>query len=229
MALILYELAGADAERRFSPYSWRVRMALLHKGLSFKTEPVRFSEKDKIAFSGQGLVPVLVDGERIVTDSFAIAIYLEDTYRDAPSLFGGARGLARFATNALAGLLMFSLVGFIVTDVFAVIAEQDRAYFRESREKRLGMSFEAFTASRDERLPAFRKSLEPIRRTVREQQFLCGTEPGWVDYAAFGSFQWARCTSPYQLLATDDPLYGWRERMLDLFGGEGRKAVGFPV
>jgi hypothetical protein len=64
---------------------------------------------------------------------------------------------------------------------------------------------------------------------VREQKFLCGAEPGWVDYAAFGCFQWARCTSPYQLLATDDPLYDWRERMLDLFGGEGRKAVGFPV
>src|ERR1700755_1873131 len=148
MAITLYELAGADADRRFSPYSWRVRMALLHKGLSFQTEPVRFSEKDKIAFSGQGLVPVLVDGERIVTDSFAIATYLEDTYRDAPSLFGGARGLARFGTYAVDRLLMFSLVGFIAADVFAVIAEQDRAYFRESREKRLGMSLESFTADR---------------------------------------------------------------------------------
>ena len=229
MAITLYELAGADADRRFSPYCWRVRMALLHKGLSFTTEPVRFSEKDKIAFSGQGLVPVLVDGERVVTDSFAIATYLEDAYRDAPSLFGDARGLARFATNVVDGLLIFSFVGFIVTDVFAVIAEQDRPYFRESREKRLGMSLEAFAADRDGRLPAFREALEPIRRTVKEQKFLNGAEPGWVDYAAFGSFQWARCTSPYHLLATDDPLYGWRERMLDLFGGEGRKAVGFPV
>lgn len=35
MAITLYELAGADADRRFSPFSWRVRMALLHKGLSF--------------------------------------------------------------------------------------------------------------------------------------------------------------------------------------------------
>ena len=91
------------------------------------------------------------------------------------------------------------------------------------------MSLETFTAHRDERLPAFRETLEPVRRTVREQKFLCGAGPGWVDYAAFGCFQWARCTSPYQLLATDDPLYDWREHMLDLFGGEGRKAVGFPV
>jgi hypothetical protein len=29
-------------------------------------------------------------------------------------------------------------------------------------------------------------------------------------------------------LATDDPPHAWRERMLDLFDGEGRKAVGFP-
>ena len=229
MARILYELAGADRERRFSPYSWRVRMALLHKGLSFQTEPVQFSEKDKIAFSGQKLVPVLVDGEHVVTDSFAIATYLEDTYPDAPSLFGGAKGLARLATNALDGLLLFSLVGFIVTDVFAVIAGEDRAYFRESREKRLGMPLEAFTADRDQRLPAFRKSLEPIRQTLKAQPFLCGPGPGWADYVAFSCFQWARCTSPYPLLATDDPIHAWRERMLDLFGGEGRKAVGFAV
>jgi len=229
MAITLYELAGADADRRFSPFCWRVRMALLHKGLPFQTEPVRFGEKDKIAFSGQGLVPVLVDGGRTVTDSFAIAAYLEDTHRQAPSLFGGARGLARFGTHAVDKLLMFSLAGFIATDVLAVIAEQDRVYFRESREKRLGVPLETFTADRDARLTGFRDSLEPIRRTVREQKFLCGAGPGWVDYAAFGCFQWARCTSPYPLLATDDPLHDWRERMLDLFGGEGRKAVGFPV
>ena len=27
----------------------------------------------------------------------------------------------------------------------------------------------------------------------------------------------------------DDPLYAWRERMLDLFGGYARQAKGYPV
>jgi hypothetical protein len=33
MAIKLYDLAGAETDRRFSPYCWRARMALVHKGL----------------------------------------------------------------------------------------------------------------------------------------------------------------------------------------------------
>jgi glutaredoxin len=58
----LYDLAGAEPERRFSPYCWRAKLALIHKGLPFDTIPWRFNEKKAIAFSGQGRVPVLVDG-----------------------------------------------------------------------------------------------------------------------------------------------------------------------
>ena len=58
MALRLYDLAGAELERRFSPYCWRIKLALMHKGLPFDTMPWRFTEKNAIAFSGQGRVPV---------------------------------------------------------------------------------------------------------------------------------------------------------------------------
>src|SRR3546814_1325539 len=97
MTRTLYELVGAE-DRRFSPYCWRIRMALAHKGLDAELEPCRFTEKHKLAFSGQKLVPVLVDGERVVNDSWAIACYLDEAYPDAPSLLGGpiGRGTARF-------------------------------------------------------------------------------------------------------------------------------------
>lgn len=89
MGLQLYDLAGAEPERRFSPYCWRTKLALAHKGIAVETIPWRFTDKDTIAFSGQGRVPVLVDGDRIVSDSWVIATYLEKTYADRPSLFGG--------------------------------------------------------------------------------------------------------------------------------------------
>ena len=60
MGLQLYDLAGAEPERRFSPYCWRTKLALMHKGLQFDTIPWRFTDKDAIAFSGQGRVPVLL-------------------------------------------------------------------------------------------------------------------------------------------------------------------------
>jgi glutathione S-transferase len=87
MARQLYDLAGAEPERRFSPYCWRIKLALVHKGLTFDTIPWRFTDKDVIAFSGQGFVPVLVDGDRVVSDSWKIAAYLEDTYVDSPKDF----------------------------------------------------------------------------------------------------------------------------------------------
>src|SRR5215470_4801776 len=86
----LFELVGTDPARPFSPYCWRIRMALAHKGLAVETIPWRFTEKAEIAASGQKQVPVLVDGDRWIADSWTIANYLEVTYAKAPSLFGGA-------------------------------------------------------------------------------------------------------------------------------------------
>jgi Glutathione S-transferase, N-terminal domain len=36
MAIKLYDLAAAEDDRRFSPYCWRAKMALKHKGLEFE-------------------------------------------------------------------------------------------------------------------------------------------------------------------------------------------------
>ena len=72
----LYDLAGASDDLRFSPNCWRIKMALVHKGLSAEAVPWRFVEKDAIAFSGQKTVPVLVDADTVVSDSWEIAQYL---------------------------------------------------------------------------------------------------------------------------------------------------------
>ena len=69
------------------------------------------------------------------------------------------------------------------------------------------------------RLPAFRASLDPLRRTVERQDFVAGKSPAYADYIAFGAFQWARAISDFELLAADDPVRTWRKRMLGLFGG----------
>ena len=60
MARILYDLCAAN-DLRFSPYCWRVKLSLAHKKLEYRTVPVGFTEKYKIEFSGQNLVPVLDD------------------------------------------------------------------------------------------------------------------------------------------------------------------------
>src|SRR3974377_742872 len=100
--VILYELGGPClgglTPRHYSVFSWRARLALTHKGLEIESVPVKVSDKEAIAFSGQTKVPIIRAGATVVFDSFRIAEYLEDAYPDRPTLFDGAvgRALARF-------------------------------------------------------------------------------------------------------------------------------------
>ena len=223
---VMYDLAGANANLRFSPYCWRSRMALLHKGLQFETVPWRFADKEAIAFSGQGLVPVLIDNDQVVHDSWAIADHLERTYPEAPSLFGGDKGqsLTRFINEFTNSVVIPGIARLIVSDIFKVIHERDRAYFRGSREKHFGKPLEEVTSNRDVEVVSFRKSLDPARRVLTRQPFLGGSTPLYADYILFGAFQWARCASPFELLTEDDPIVPWRDRLLDAFDGHARHA-----
>ena len=89
------------------------------------------------------------------------------------------------------------------------------------------MSCEDVVRDREARLPAFRASLVPLRRTVERQSFACGSAPAYADYVVFGAFQWARAISDFEMLGTDDPVRIWRARMLDLFDGLARRAPAY--
>ena len=227
MTIVMHDLAGADPSLRFSPYCWRTRMALAHKGLAVTTIPWRFTEKDALAFSGQGRVPVIRDCDRVVSDSWAIAEYLEDAYPERPSLFGGGAGQAhaRFVNAWADGVMLGGIARLIVRDLLDVVAPRDQAYFRESREARFAMTLEKVQAGRATRVADFRASLLPVRLVLGRQAWLGGDAPSYADYIVFGNLQWPRCVSRFELLERDDPVAGWRDRMLDLFDGLGRKAT----
>ncbi|KRR29280.1 hypothetical protein CQ13_17350 [Bradyrhizobium retamae] len=61
----------------------------------------------------------------------------------------------------------------------------------------------------------------------RPQPFLGGTAANYADYIVFGAFQWARVVSPFKLLMEDDPVYAWRERLLDAFDGLARNSPSY--
>jgi glutathione S-transferase len=230
--ITLYELAGADPDRRFSPFVWRIRMALRHKGLTFAGVPWRFTETGVLQQLGAaGRVPVIVDGGKTVHDSFPIAEYLDHAYPDRPSLFGSAEGhaLARFVNSWADAGLLGQLFPMVVRDILDQLGPEDAAYFRASREQRLGAPLEQVVADREQRLPAFRQFLTPLRLTLGKQPYLAGTAPAYADYIVFGCFMWARNVSAFKLLAADDPVHAWRERMLDLYDGEARRSSGYPL
>ncbi|MBC7017836.1 glutathione S-transferase family protein, partial [Salmonella enterica subsp. enterica serovar Enteritidis] len=88
---------------------------------------------------------------------------------------------------------------------------------------------EEIMAPRDQAVVGFRKSLEPLRQTLKTQPFLGGDAPNYADYIVFGGFQWARVVSPFRLLEETDSVYAWRERLLDALDGLARNSPGYPV
>lgn len=218
----LFELTGTDPARRFSPYCWRSRMALAHKGLEAEIIPWRFTENERLAAHGGKSVPILLDGAATLTDSWDIALHLDAAYPDAPALFQGPPETYRFITAWTDTVLTAGVARLVVSDIVALLGPAEAAYFIESREKRFGMKLAQVTADRAARLPEFRASLAPLRRVLAQQPFLGGVAPDYADYIVFGSFMWARVVSPLALLAPDDALFAWRDRLLDLHGGIAR-------
>lgn len=226
--ITLYDLQF-DQDRRPSPYCWRTKLAIKHKGLVWRDEPCGFTDKQKVAFANSQTYPVLHDDKTVVKDSWAIAEHLDKTYPDKP-LFPNDpdHAYARFVNAWADTTVQAAMFPLVVGDLFDRVRPQDREYFIESRGKRMGTSdFAGFQAkAREKGLGAFRATLEPARRVLRDRKFLSGDAPAYPDYILFGSFMWPRITSVLELIEPDDVIYAWRERMLDLFDGLARKAKG---
>ena len=225
--IALYELKGKN-ERRYSLFSWRTRMALRHKGLAFETRPVRLSDKAAIEFSGGKTVPVIKDkadggNDFVVRDSWKIAEYLENSYKAAP-LFGGAigHGVTQAFNTWVDRAVVPAMLQVIAADIHERVDADDEDYFRQTMEKVLRMTLEESRTRRETSVQQLGRVLAPIGSAFKRQAYMAGASPAYADYILFSVFQWARVMSPQELLAPEDPLCQWRERMLDLFDGFAR-------
>lgn len=223
----LYALSGTDTSRPFSPHVWKTKLSLAHKGLTFDIAPVGFTEIPRLEQGATKIVPLLRDGEKLVSDSFDIALYLEEAYPDRPPLLSGEGGkaMARFVEGWSQTTLHPAIGSIAIMDIHDSLDPIDRAYFRASREERFGRPLEAVAEAGRGDLETFSAKLEPIRHMLKFQPFLGGDRPLFADYIVFGALQWARIVSPHRLLAAGDVVTDWFERCLDLHDGLGRSVT----
>jgi glutathione S-transferase len=224
MTRALYSLCGADRGRFFSPHCWKSVMALAHKGLDFDEIPTTYARIRSIGNGISATLPVLDDNGHLVSDSFDIALYLEEAYPDRPSLFKGegGRALSRMVEGYSQKIIHPAIMRIALPDIHAILDDGDKAYFRESREAMIGKPLEVFAADSEAEKAALTGKLEPIRHMLKFQPFIGGDTPLFADYIVFGALQWLRISAGFSMLAADDPVMLWFERCLDLHQSRGR-------
>jgi glutathione S-transferase len=170
---------------------------------------------------------MLDDNGRIVRDSFDIAIYLDAAYRELPPLFGhdGVVAAARLVEGWANTTIHPIISRMIIRDIHDVLDDPDQAYFRESRETRLGKSLEDAQEGVEPLAETLVKALTPVRHTLAHHDFIGGAKPLFTDYIVLGSLMWLRTIHGSVPFADDDPLGGWFARCLELNDGYAGKAV----
>ena len=229
MTLTMYERIGHEG-RRPSPFSWRIRYALAHKGIEPQFHHVRFADVETIrSLSGQHFVPIVTDGDHVIHDSWNIACYLEERFPDRPSLFpGGDRGLARLVNHWSDITLGAAIRRLIAADFIVCLDPGDRDYYRSSREAAFGCSLEEYCADRPRWLTEFASVTAPLERTLTEQPYFGGATATYADYLLFSVFQYARLGCPDEFLAQGTALRSWRDRLVQVFDGLGDRYPGYP-
>jgi glutathione S-transferase len=207
---ILYDLAGANDSLRFSPFCFRVKLALHIKNLDYQSELVRFTEKEKLTFSNQTFLPVLRDGDAVIADSWKILQHLDHQYPHTAALFNPAEAasinfIRHWCDKSLHTALFFVALPF----VHANLAEKDQVYFRETREKRIGKTLEAVAGERDLHMANLQRTVEPLRATLADQAYLAGDAPGVADLLVLSALMWPMSVVPFSLFENDDVINAW--------------------
>ena len=80
-----------------SPYSWRILLALEHKGLPYESQLLHFDKQEHqsppmLKINPRGRLPVLKDGDYVVFESVAVLYYLDVKYPAGTDIRPHARG-----------------------------------------------------------------------------------------------------------------------------------------
>jgi len=228
--LVLRDLAG-KSDARFSPYCYRIKLALLHKRLPYITKPWRFTEKDVLpkdswrnAGKPTGRVPVLEDLNENVTiqDSLRIASYLDEVYPDKLLIGNDAvrRNFSTLLHNHLDRNVILALAPLIIDSIYQSVAEKDKGYFLETRGKAYNNNFAAAQAANraGKGRVAFQRSLGSIREVLKTSEFMSGTVPGWYDFQVMGVVLWGRAVDSdfmSTVLEPTDVVKQWINKMDD--------------
>jgi glutathione S-transferase len=218
--ITFYELAGKNGIR-FSPPCWNVKLCLLHKAIDFESVTVGFSEKDKILFSNQELVPIIKHESGFIHDSWNIINWLDENFDD-PKLFINetSKNFSYFLYLWTSRELLPILFKIIAHEIPNVLEGDDLDHYIITREKRIKGPITKFKPFISDSIIKFRKLINPMRSLIKKNGFISGNYPGIEDFIFFGNFKWVYACSTCKLLETNDEIYNWYKKIHDIFNIE---------
>ena len=214
--LKLFDLSGKN-DLRFSPPCWIIKICLIHKQIKFETVPVRFSEKSKIEFSNQLLLPILKHKNGFVCDSWNILNWLNENYENKRLFVNtSSKNFSHFLYHWTSKQLLPVLFKIIAHEIPNVLEGEDIEYFIKTREERINGPITKFIPTISQSIKDFRKLITPIRKIIETNGFISGKDPGVEDYIFFGNFKWVYTCSSCDLLESNDAILKWYNDILEL-------------
>ena len=212
--LKLYDLSGKD-DLRFSPPCWNVKLCLKQNNIEFITIPVKFTDKDKIAFSNQKLVPILDYKDGFVCDSWNIINWLNENYPEK-KIFknNSSKNFSYYLYLWTSRQLLPILFKIIAHEIPNVLDGKDVEYYLRTREERIKGPITKFVPLISSSIEEFRKTIDPIRKIIIKDGFISGKQPGIEDCIFFGNLKWVEICSRCELLEDEDPVNKWYKRLI---------------
>jgi len=218
--ITLYELAGKN-DLRFSPPCWNVKLCLLYKKIDFETVAIGFSEKNKILFSNQQLVPVLKHQDGHISDSWNIINWLDENYEN-PKLFvnEASKNFSHFLYLWTSRQILPILFKIIAHEIPNILEGDDLNHYIITREERIKGPITKFVPVISDSIKKFRSLINPMRSLIKKNGFISGSNPGIEDFIFFGNFKWVYTCSSCNLLDKEDEVFQWYKKINQIFNIE---------
>jgi len=216
MTIILYDLPSTIPGNAWAPNPWKARAVLNYKRIPYRTEWVEFPDVEglskKLGFKATSerkdgspfyTLPAIHDPSTgvYISESLAIAEYLEKTYPDTPSVFpDNTIGIQKTFEPILMQNIS-PVFRFIIPVVFLKINPASKEYFRRTREISFGKKLEDITPTGNDRTEAWgnlKNGMDKIHSylisTDNKGPYMLGDKISWSDLVLFSWLYWMKLT-----------------------------------
>ncbi|MFC1664123.1 glutathione S-transferase family protein [Pseudomonadota bacterium] len=156
--------------------AWRVLLALELKNLDYQSHLLELTKDQQkkseiLRLNPRGQIPILKDGEVVVSESLAIMLYLENRY-PKPSLFGETpQQLAK--------------INQLVQEVLSYMEKPFEAIIRPIFRNRVENNMETLM----ETAPTVKRELELVDQLITKSEWIAGSEISAADIVFLPTFQ----------------------------------------